>query len=151
MRQVNQAGRDLIKHFEGLRLKAYQCSAGVWTIGWGSTRNVKPGEMITEAEAEIRFEQDLGVAAQHVVRLSQVVLTDNQFAALTSFVFNLGPGNLRDSTLLRKLNQRRYDAAAREFGKWTMCKGQMLPGLKKRRDAERLLFESGPGSRRVLG
>ncbi len=151
MRQVNQAGRDLIKHFEGLRLKAYADSGGLPTIGFGRTRGVKLGDIITEAEAEMFFEQDLGEAANHVIRLTRVVLSDNQFAALVSFVFNLGPTNLRDSTLLRKLNQGNYGAAARNFPKWVMCKGQMLPGLKKRRDAERLLFESGSGSQRVLG
>lgn len=133
---------ELIKRFEGLRLTPYYCSAGILTIGYGHTSGVKMGMRITEEEAEILLEADLGAAEMAVGRLVQVSLTDNQFAALVSFVFNLGSGRLASSTLLRKLNAGDYEGAAGQFGKWVFGGGRKLPGLITRRESERQLYNN---------
>lgn len=137
---INQAGLDLIKKFEGLRLQAYQDSVGVWTIGYGSTEGVWDGQTITEDEAEARLRHDLKTAETAVSAMAHVPLTDNQFAALVSFAFNLGAHALRESTLLRKLNASDYKGAAEEFLKWRFAGSKLLLGLQLRRQAERALF-----------
>lgn len=139
--QPSQAAIDLIKAYEGLRLTAYRDSVGVLTIGYGSTGGIKPGQTITPEQAEAMLVDDLDEAAEAVRQLVTVPLTQGQFDALCSFVFNLGAGRLRDSTLLRLLNQRKYGEAAAQFRFWVMAGGQPLPGLVKRRAAERALFE----------
>jgi lysozyme len=141
-RQINKAGKDMIKEFEGLRLKAYQDSVGVWTIGYGHTATAKPGMEITEAQADALLTKDLAWAESAVLKLVTVPLTDNQFAALVSFVFNLGAGALEESTLLRLLNAR-FAGVAAEFSKWVFAGGRILPGLVRRREAEAKLFSSG--------
>lgn len=138
--QTNQAGIDLIKKFEGLRLTAYQDAVGIWTIGYGSTGRVKKGMRITETEADALLRADLGEAEAAVARWVKVPVTPNQHAALVSFAFNLGGGNLGKSTLLRKLNRKDYLGAANEFGKWVNAGGKRLAGLVRRREAEKRLF-----------
>lgn len=133
-------GKDIIKKWEGLRLKAYLCPAGVPTIGYGHTYNVKMGQTISVAQAELFLDHDYQDAEEQVLSLVKVPLTENQLGALTSFVFNLGAGNLRISTLLRKLNQGDYTSAAEEFNKWVFAGGKKLNGLVKRRAEERELF-----------
>ncbi len=135
-------GLDLIKGFEGLRLGAYQDSAGVWTIGYGHTGNVQPGDRITQAEADALLQQDTAWAQQAVRDQVKVPLTQGQFDALTSFTFNLGAGALSRSTLLQKLNAGDYAGAQAEFGKWVNAGGQVLQGLVRRRAAEAELFGS---------
>lgn len=137
---LSQNGLDLIKGFEGLRLSAYQDSAGVWTIGYGHTGNVKPGDRITQAEAERLLQQDTAWAQQAVRDQVKVPLTQGQFDALTSFTFNLGAGALEKSTLLKKLNAGDYAGAQAEFGKWVHAGGEVLQGLVRRRAAEADLF-----------
>ena len=139
---LSAQGLDLIKDFEGLRLAAYQDSAGVWTIGYGHTGGVQPGDRITQAEAEKLLEQDTAWAQQAVRDLVNVPLTQGQFDALTSFTFNLGAGALESSTLLKKLNAGDYAGAQAEFGKWVHAGGEVLPGLVRRRAAEAELFGS---------
>lgn len=139
--QPSQAAIDLIKAAEGLRLTAYRDSVGVLTIGYGSTGGIKPGQTITPDQAEAMLVDDLDEAAEAVRQLVTVPLTQGQFDALCSFVFNLGAGRLRDSTLLRLLNQGKYGEAAAQFRFWVMAGGKPLPGLVKRRAAERALFE----------
>mgnify|MGYP002075963031 CR=1 FL=1 len=138
--QTNLAGINLIKSFEGLRLYAYKDSVGVLTIGHGHTKNVRPGMTITQKQAEDFLRADLGYFENAVKKLVRVHLTDNQFAALVSFCFNLGEGNLAKSTLLRKLNAGDTRGAAEEFLKWNKAGGKPLVGLTKRRAAERELF-----------
>lgn len=138
MRHTTQAGIDLIKHFEGCRLQAYQDSVGVWTIGYGSTAGVHAGQTVTATGAETLLKRDLTTAERSVLRLITVPLTDGQFGALVSFVFNLGGGKLQASTLRRKVN--RGESAAGEFSKWVYAGGVRLPGLIKRRAAEAALF-----------
>ena len=140
MRRTGKAGLELIKHFEGLRLEAYLCPAGVWTIGYGSTRGVYQGMTVTESEAEAMLRRDLLAAERSVLRLVTVRLTDNQFDALVSFVFNLGGGALQRSTLRQKLNRGDYDVVPRELMKWVRAGGKILPGLVRRRQAEAELF-----------
>lgn len=130
----------LVKDAEGLSMNAYLCPAGVPTIGWGHTAGVKLGQTITLEQAEAFLREDLGNALSDVKRLVKVPLSVHQTAALVSWVFNLGAGNLAGSTLLHLLNERNYRGAADEFGKWTHGGGKVLPGLVKRRAAERALF-----------
>ncbi|MBE9178663.1 lysozyme [Oculatella sp. LEGE 06141] len=139
-RQINQAGLSLIKEFEGCRLAAYKCPAGVPTIGYGSTKGVKMGMTITQTEAEALLRADLERFERAVERLVNVKLTGNQFAALVSFAFNVGVGALERSTLLRLLNQKQYQSAADQFRAWNKAGGRILPGLVRRRNAERELF-----------
>nr|WP_241389545.1 lysozyme [Serratia proteamaculans]ANV21598.1 Mur1 [Serratia proteamaculans]ULG13358.1 Mur1 [Serratia proteamaculans]ULG13571.1 Mur1 [Serratia proteamaculans]ULG13683.1 Mur1 [Serratia proteamaculans]ULG15134.1 Mur1 [Serratia proteamaculans] len=137
---IDVNGLKLIKHFEGLRLRAYQCSANVWTIGYGHTAGVGPDDVITEEQAISFLRQDVAESERAVNQYVHVPLTQNQFDALVSFVFNLGVGNFRTSTLLKKLNAGDYDGAAQEFGRWIHAGGKALPGLVRRREAESALF-----------
>lgn len=144
---INSDGLTIIKHFEGLELRAYQDSVGVWTIGYGHTAaagppSVSAGQTITEAEAESILKKDLELFENGVRDLVKVPVNSDQFSALVSFSFNVGLGALADSTLLRKLNAGDYQGAADEFPRWVKAGGQTLPGLVRRRDAERALFLS---------
>jgi lysozyme len=134
----------LLKEHEGLRLTAYLCPANVWTIGWGHTRRVYPGQRITEEEAEAMLAADL-IEAERCVRMNvSVPLNQNQFDALVSFVFNLGCPALRRSTLLRHLNAGDHDKASQQFPRWVHGGGRKLPGLVRRRAAEKNLFREVP-------
>ena len=138
--RTSQKGVSLIKAFEGLRLKAYQDSVGVWTIGYGATRGVSAAMSITAEQAERMLQNDLGRFEPDLDRLVQVPLSQNQWDALMSFVYNLGAANLGSSTLLKLLNSGDYAGAAEQFPRWNKAGGQVLAGLTKRRAAERQLF-----------
>ncbi|UIA94555.1 lysozyme (plasmid) [Erwinia tracheiphila] len=138
--QISDSGIMLIKNFEGLCLTAYQCSAHVWTIGYGHTAGVKPGDTITEGQAEQFLRDDLDQFEAAVYRLVNVTLSQHQFDALVSFTFNLGEGNLKNSTLLKKLNAGDYSGAAEEFPRWNRADGRVVEGLTRRRLAERDMF-----------
>ena len=151
---INNDGLTIIKHFEGRELMAYQDSVGVWTIGYGHTSAAGPptvyaGQTITEAEAESILKKDLELFEGGVRDVVKVSINSNQFSALVSFSFNVGLGALADSTLLRKLNAGNYQGAANEFPRWVKAGGQTLPGLVRRRDAERALFLSQDYTRYV--
>ena len=137
---VSPRGLELIQEYEGLRLKAYQDSVGVWTIGYGSTKGVRPGDEITEAQAVELLAADVDRHADGVRRAVDVPLNQNQFDALVSFTFNVGVGALQRSTLLRKLNAGQYTEAANQLMRWVHAGGQELRGLVRRREAERKLF-----------
>lgn len=139
--KLSEKGLELIKKFEGLRLEAYLCPAAVWTVGYGSTYGVKEGMVITEEQAEDMLWRDVHVAEVCVNGAVTVPLTQGEFDALVSFVFNLGCGKFRGSTLLRKLNDGDYDGAADEFPRWCRAGGQPLAGLVARRAAEKVRFE----------
>lgn len=148
-RQINQAGLDLVKEFEGLakkladgRVAAYLDAVSVPTIGYGHTAGVHLGQIVTPEQAEDFLKQDLTQAEIAVSKMVKVTLNDNQFSALVSFVFNLGAGALGQSTLLRELNAGNYTAAANQFPRWANAGGRQLPGLVRRRAAERELFLS---------
>ena len=140
--EINEKGLDLIKSFEGLRLEAYVCPAGVWTIGYGHTKGVKKGMKITKEKADELLMEDLQEFQKGVEKLvSMIKLTDNQFSALVSFAFNLGLRNLKDSTLLKKVSQNPNDETIRnEFMRWIYAGGKPLEGLKRRRKHEADLY-----------
>lgn len=138
--QINAKGLRLLKSFEGLRLNAYQDAVGVWTIGYGTTSGVYPGMQITEAKAEEFLRRDLRRFEAAVSDLVTVPLNEDQFSALVSFTYNVGEGALESSTLLRLLNQRDYQGAADQLLRWNLGDGVELPGLTRRRRAERALF-----------
>ena len=140
--KISQKGLDLIKNFEGLELKAYKDSVGILTIGYGSTgSHVKSGMTITAEQAEELLKQDVSRFEKGVNDLVKVSLTQNQFDALVSFSFNLGLGNLKSSTLLKKLNASDYTGAVNEFLRWNRAGGKVLNGLTRRRQAEKDMFE----------
>jgi len=138
--RISNKGIELIKKHEGLRLSAYQCSAGVWTIGYGHTGNVTPDMTITLAEAEELLRKDL-LTAETAVNAAYLAVNQNQFDALVSFVFNIGKGAFGKSTLLKKAVVNPDDPSIRdEFMKWVNGGGQRLPGLVKRRNDEANLY-----------
>lgn len=143
MRNIPIDVYDLVKRYEGLKLKAYKCPAGIWTIGYGHTKGVKPNDEITNTAAEKLLVQDLEEAAKSVDSLVKVPLTDLQRGVLCSFVFNLGHGRLKESTLLTVLNQKEYDAVPEQLLRWTRSNGKILRGLLSRRLAEALLWIKG--------
>lgn len=137
---ISEEGLELIRKHEGLRLKAYKCPAGVWTIGYGSTRGVTEGMEITQEQADERLRQDIAVAEKCIAASVKVTLTQEQHDALCSFIFNLGCGAFGKSTLLRKINQGDDVGAAAEFAKWVNAGGKRLAGLVARRKDEADLF-----------
>lgn len=142
-RMVNDAGVALVREFEGCRLDAYRCPAGIPTIGYGATGpDIRMGMVWTQEQADARLVEDLARFADGVERLVEVDLSDNQFAAIVSFAYNVGLGALAGSTLLRKLNAGDYEGAADQFPRWNKGGGRVLPGLVRRRAAERDLFLS---------
>ena len=138
---TSEKGLALIRQFEGLRLLAYKCAAGVPSIGYGHTARAKMGQSITKERAEELLREDVARFEAAVSRLVTVPLTQGQFDALVAFAFNVGHGALERSTLLRLLNDGKCDEAALQFGRWVKGGGKELPGLVRRRAAERALFE----------
>ena len=138
-RRIGQAGLALIKQFEGCRLIAYQCSAGVWTIGYGHTAGVHKGMKITQTQADEYLKQDVAKFEKYVNNPSYVPFTDklnqNQFDALVSFAFNLGQGNVKKMCTGRTINQ--IPSAMQQYCK---AAGKTLPGLQRRRKAEAALY-----------
>lgn len=135
----SEACTHLTEEFEGLRLHAYQDTGGVWTIGYGHAVGVRPGQVITQAEAEALLEHDMAYAAGVVTRHAGTC-TQNQFDALVDFTFNLGPVLFLGSTLLKKHLAGDHAGAADEFLKWKFDNGEVIPGLLRRREAERKLY-----------
>lgn len=144
-RRCNEAGKALIKRHEGLRLKAYICPAGRYTIGYGHTRNVEPGDVITTPEAEQLLDADLAVFERGIDGMVQVRLNDNQFAALVCFSFNVGLQAFYRSTLLDLLNRGWYAQVPAQLMRWTRANGSELPGLIRRRRDEGVLWNSPSG------
>jgi len=143
IKQIGKAGLDLVKSFEGLKLTAYRCPAGILTIGYGSTGpHVTAGKVITEAQADDLLQDDLNRFEKAVTRLVTVPLTQNQYDALVSFAFNVGISALERSTLLKRVNAKLFDQAKAEFAKWNRAGGRPLAGLTRRRAAEAALFGS---------
>lgn len=142
---ISEAGLELIKDHEGCVLTAYPdpgTGGDPWTIGYGSTRGVQQGMMISREEADARLREDVHSAEQCVNRSTDVILTQNQFDALVSFVFNVGCKAFQGSTLLRKLNAGDVDGAANEFQRWNKGGGKVLPGLVVRRKSEEETFRA---------
>ncbi len=149
MRTVSPEAIDLVKHFEGCQLESYEDEVGVWTVGWGHTADEGtplPGYKvtITQAEADAALAKDLQRHAGVVEKLLDEDVNDNMFGALVSFAFNVGDDNLRRSTLLNRVNTRRFQDALVEFPKWDHAGGRVLRGLLRRRLSEANLFCSFP-------
>lgn len=143
---INQAGISLIKSFESCRLKAYKDSKGIPTIGWGATyyqngSRVKMGDTITQQQADELFAWHIEQFSKGVIGVIKSQINDNQFSALVSFTFNLGIGNLKSSTLLKKVNINPEDPTIRdEFMKWVNKGSAFEKGLTRRRKAEADLY-----------
>ena len=141
--KTSQAGVDLIKEFEGLRLDSYYCASQILTIGYGHTGpDVWVGQVITEQEAEKLLRDDLEIFEQAVSELIDIDLTQNQFDALVSFTFNCGDGALEQSSLRRRLNKGEdpNTVAEEELPRWNKGANGPLAGLTRRREAEVKLF-----------
>ena len=139
--QISKEGLSLIKKFEGCELEAYKCAAGVWTIGYGSTNDVKEGMEISQERADMLLLEDVEVFEESINKLVEVPLEQNQFDALVSWTFNLGSTNLKNSTLLKVLNDKDYEGVPAQIKRWNKAGGEVLQGLVRRREAEALLFE----------
>jgi lysozyme len=140
MRRINDNGLALIKSFEGFRPDPYPDEGGTWTIGYGHTQDVDAGSAaVTEAQAETLLQEDVGAAEESVCGAIVVPLTDNQYAALVSLVYNAGSAPLT-RMLGARLNAGDYAGAAQEFLRWRLSGGMVSDGLVRRREAERALF-----------
>lgn len=143
---VNKSGIDLMHQFEGCKLTAYLCPAKVWTIGWGNTfyedkSKVKQGDVITQERANELFQNIVNEFASGVKKLLAKDINENQFSALVCFAYNVGTGNLKQSTLLRKVNNNPFDVTiSNEFMRWNKASGKVLNGLTRRRKAESELY-----------
>ena len=133
-------GLELTKSFEKCRLIPYQDSGGVWTNGWGNTHRVTPGVTITQAKADDELVANVQDAVDCVNDNVNVDLNQDQFDALVDFVFNIGCGAFKGSTLLRKLNAGDYQGAEAQFAVWNKIKGVTSRGLDNRRAGEIDLF-----------
>jgi lysozyme len=141
-RKINAAGLELVNSFEGLRLDAYRCAAGVLTIGWGSTGpHVKDGMTISLEEAETLLKTDLARFERGVEAMTEGVATsDDQFAAMVSLAYNIGLGAFLGSTVLKRHKLGNRMGAANAFLMWNKAGGRILKGLIRRREAERKLY-----------
>ena len=146
-RRLSHSGLEFIASWEGFIPTAYLdtlAAPAVWTIGYGHTGEVREGDTITRAGALRLLRHDARYAADAVRQNVRVQVTQHMFDALVSFTYNLGPGSLGSSTLLRLLNANQYEAAAREFPRWDMAGGVHIEGLRRRRMAEAALFRKPP-------
>lgn len=142
---MNQAGIDLLKSFEGFRSEAYPDPAtggDPWTIGYGFTKDVRPGDVITEADAEERLRAEVRGFEDGVMASCQRLPTPNQLAAMTSLAYNVGLANFKSSTVLRRHNAGETYAAGGAFLMWNKGNGRVMAGLTRRREAERSLYLS---------
>ena len=137
---ISTAGVDLLTHFEGLRLEAYQDSVGVWTIGYGHTKGVTPSMKITESQAGNLLKTELIEYQNYINSMVKVGLSQCEYDALVCWVYNLGPTNLSNSTLLTLLNQGVKLQIPKQIRRWNKAGGKVLKGLVRRREAEALMF-----------
>lgn len=150
MMKTSSSGKNLIKRWEGLRLTAYRDPVGVWTIGYGHTKDVYEGQTITVAQADAMLEAELAEYEGYVNDYVTANLNQNQFDALVSFVYNVGPGNFAGSTLLRKVNADPDDPTIpAEFKRWNRAGGEILNGLTRRRNEEAELYATDPKKKRL--
>ena len=140
--QISDEGIDLVKAFEGLELEAYQCAAGVWTIGNGYTKQVQEGDSWSEEKADHMLLHEFTNEYENVVNACvKVPINQCQFDALCSFVYNLGGNALGTSTLLKVLNSGDYNGVPEQIKRWNKAGGKVLAGLVRRRSAEAELFQ----------
>ena len=141
--QTSDKGKEFIKHFEGCKLEAYQCSGDVWTIGCGHTRGVEEGDKISKKQADALLSADIEMVETHVKRLITVDLDQSQWDAIVSWFFNLGCGNLRASTMLQVINSGELDRVSEQIIRWDKVGKKAVAGLTRRRKAEADLFDNG--------
>lgn len=138
---MTKNGIELIKQYEGCRLEAYRCPAGVWTIGYGHTKGVREGQKVSREEAERMLREDLVYYENMVGMLVALPLVADQVSALVSLAYNIGVEALRKSTVLKLINAGAKEAEVRKaWAMWNKAGGKVLPGLAKRREAELALF-----------
>jgi GH24 family phage-related lysozyme (muramidase) len=138
--KINANGLLILKSFEGLRLESYLDVVGIWTIGYGTTANVTQGMRISQAQAEAFLMRDLAMFEETIANTVRVPLNGDQFSALVSFTYNVGSTAFAESTLLQLLNKSDYIGAADQMLRWNKGGNLELPGLTRRRQAERSLF-----------
>ena len=140
--KTNQRAQQIIKSSEGLYLKSYQCPSKIWTIGWGHTAGVKPGQTIAREQAEQFFQEDIEQKERFVNRLLSVSLNDNQYSALVSLAFNLRETDFKTSTLLKVINANPNDreGVSQQWVRWNKSNGKVLRGLTIRREMELDLY-----------
>mgnify|MGYP001393036291 FL=1 len=138
---ISEEGKNLIKKFEGCELEAYKCAAGVWTIGYGHIKTAVEGMKIDQATANELFDEEMGEYETYVNTAVNVPLSQNQFDALVSWVFNLGNGNLNASTMLKVINSGDHAGVPAQIKRWNKAGGKVLDGLVRRREAEALLYQ----------
>ena len=145
---ISDKGLELIKNFEGCELKAYKCAAGVWTIGYGHTKDVKENDVITKKEADALLEKELEEYTSYVNNAVTQPLNQNQIDSMVSWTYNLGPSNLKSSTALKLLNLAEYEGVPAQLKRWNKAtvngERKVLDGLVRRREAEALMFEGKP-------
>jgi len=141
--QISEEGLSLIKKFEGCELEAYLCPAGVWTIGYGHTKDVKEGDKINKEEAEYLLQEEMIEYEGYVNDFVEVTLQQHQYDSLVSFCYNLGGGSLKKSTLLKVLNDSKYEEVPAQIRRWNKAGGEVLEGLVRRREAEAVMFMGG--------
>ena len=139
--RISEEGKALIKKFEGCELESYRCSANVLTIGYGHTKGVSDGDSCTQDEADQMLTDDLEEFEGYVDKLVTVDLEQNEFDALVAWTFNLGPTNLKSSSLLAALNEGKKSEVPAQIKRWNKAGGNVLKGLIRRREAESLLWE----------
>ena len=139
--KTSAEGKALIKKFEGCKLESYLCPSGVWTVGFGTTKNVVEGMTITQQMAEEMLDKDLLEFEEYVDKLIEVPLNQSQYDALIAWTYNLGPTNLANSSLMKDLNKGAFDALPEHMRRRNKSNGEVLNGLVRRREAESLLFQ----------
>jgi len=146
--KISEEGKALIKKFEGCKLEAYLCSAGVPTIAFGRTKNVKIGDTCTQEQADAWLEEELEEYTGYVNDAVTQPLNQNQLDAMVSWTYNLGPTNLKSSTALKLLNLAEYEGVPAQLKRWNKAtvngERKVLDGLVRRREAEALMFEGKP-------
>tara|TARA_R110001583_G_scaffold7810_1_gene38253 strand:+ start:2641 stop:3084 length:444 start_codon:yes stop_codon:yes gene_type:complete len=139
--KISLEGLGLIKKFEGCELEAYKCAAGVWTIGYGSTKGVEEGDSLTQEDADKLLRHEMDEYEGYIKDMVKIDLKQNEFDSLVSWVFNLGPANLKASTMLKVINDNKLEEVPSQMKRWNKANGKVLEGLIRRREAEALLFQ----------
>ena len=139
--KISEDGLELIKKFEGCETTAYQDSVGVWTIGFGHTKGVEEGQTCSIEDAASMLADEMDEYEGYINNMVKVDLQQHEFDALVAWVYNLGPTNLGESTMLKVLNGGQFDRVPDEMNRWTRAGGEILEGLVRRRQAESLMFQ----------
>ena len=140
--KISEDGLELIKKFEGCETSAYQDSVGVWTIGFGHTKGVEAGQTCSIEDAESMLADEMDEYEGYINNMVKVELQQHEFDSLVAWVYNLGPTNLSESTMLKVLNGGQFDRVPDEMNRWTRAGGEILEGLVRRRQAESLMFQN---------